>query len=298
MAQIVVLFGWTTGAILDVVIDTMRPHEVTLFRRRWHHFQPGDVVLADRAYGSYVDMVRLLARGVFCVFRLHQRRKADFRTGQRLGRDDQLVTWHKPAQWLASMGISKEAFARLPETLTVRLVRITNAPKGFRSRTLVVATTLLDPVETPADEIRALYRDRWTAELNLRSLKTHLGMDVLRSQSPDVVRKEIAMHVIAYNLIRLVMWQAARAHGRDLHRLSFTGTLHRLRMVLPLLIFQSHLPGKIALRESLLEWIATDIVPDRPDRIEPRRVKRRPKQYSRLVKPRAWYHQHLDKQAR
>lgn len=298
MAQIVVLFGWTTGAILDLAIDTMQPHEVTLFRRLWHHFQPGDVVLADRAYGSYVDMVGLLARGVFCVFRLHQRRKADFRTGQRLGRDDQLVTWHKPAQWLASMGISKEAFARLPETLTVRLVRITNAPKGFRSRTLVVATTLLDPVETPADEIRALYRDRWTAELNLRSLKTHLGMDVLRSQSPDVVRKEIAMHVIAYNLIRLVMWQAARAHGRDLHRLSFTGTLHRLRMVLPLLIFQNHLPGKIALRESLLEWIATDIVPDRPDRIEPRRVKRRPKQYSRLVKPRAWYHQHLDKQAR
>ena len=104
------------------------------------------------------------------------------------------------------------------------------------SQTILVATTLFDPIEFPADEIRALYRDRWTAELNLRSLKIALDMDVLRGESPDVVRKEIAMHLLAYNLIRFLMWQAARAHGRNLHRLSFTGTLHRLRHMLPLLL--------------------------------------------------------------
>lgn len=297
-AQVVALFCWTTGAILDVVIDTIRPHELTLFRRCWHHFRPGDVVLGDRAYGSYVDMVRLFQRGVFCVCRLHQRRKADFRQGKRLGRDDQRVSWLKPERWIPSCGIDRDAFDRLPETLVVRLVRITHIPKGFRSQSIVVATTLLDPIDTPADEIRALYRDRWTVELNLRSLKTALGMDVLRGQCPDVVRKEIAMHLLAYNLIRLVMWHAARQHGRDLHRLSFTGTLHRLRFALPTLIFQPDSPHHIQLLRFLLAWIAADTVPDRPNRIEPRRRKRRPKNYSVLTKPRHWYHTHRDPGAR
>lgn len=106
---------------------------------------------------------------------------------------------------------------------------------------IVVATTLLDPLETPADDLRALCRDRRLAELHLRGLKTQLGMELLRGQSADVVTKEILMHLVAYNLIRLLMWQAAREHGRDLHRLSFTGTLHRRRDFLPLLL--RPLPG-------------------------------------------------------
>jgi hypothetical protein len=298
VAQFVALFCWTTGAIIDLVIDTLRPHELNLVRRLYHHFQRGDVVLADRAYAAFVDIVRLLEKGVYCVFRLHQRRKADFRAGRRLGPDDRLVTWQKPAQWLASFGISKEEFERLPQTLTVRLVRISQAPRGVRSRTIVVVTTLVDPIETPADEIRALYRDRWTAELNLRSLKISLGMDVLRSQSPEMIRKEIAMHLLAYNLIRLLMWQAARQYGRNLHRLSFTGTLHRLQSALPLIVFGRCLCSRVRLWEFVLASIAADEVPDRPDRIEPRRVKRRPKQYSRLIKPRSWYRCHTDLGAR
>lgn len=298
VAQLVTLFCWTTGAVIDLAIDTIQPHELTLFRRLWHHFQTGDVVLADRAYGSYVDIARLGQRGAFCVFRLHQRRKADFRTGKRLGRNDQLVTWSKPNQWFPSYGISRDEFDQLPNTLTVRLVRITHAPKGFRSRTLVVVTTLLDPIETAADEIRALYRDRWMAELNLRSLKSALGMEVLRGRKPDIVRKEITMHLLAYNLIRLLMWHAACEHGRDLHRMSFTGTLHRLRSALPLLLFQQELVGRMTLMQNLLQWIAEDTVPFRPDRNEPRRKKRRPKQYSLLVQPRSWYRNHTDKGAR
>ena len=300
VAQLVALFCWTTGALLDVAIDSMRPNELNLVRRLYDPFRPGDVVLADRAYSAWVDMVRLWQQGVYCVFRLHQRRKADFRTGKRLGSDDQLVTLAKPPRWFASFEISREEFEGLPESLTVRLIRIKHTPKGFRSRTIVVVTTLLDPIVTPADEIRALYRDRWTVELNLRSLKTSLGMDVLRGQSLDVVRKEIAMHVLAYNLIRLLMWHAARAHGVDLHQLSFTGTLHRLRVVLPLLRFL--LPHRVdehtRLSGQLLKWIAEDILPNRPDRVEPRRKKRRPKEYSLLVKPRAWYRLHGDPDAR
>ena len=297
-AQIVAVFCWTTGALLAWAIDTMRPHELTLFRGLWNSFEPNDVVLADRAYGSYVDLARLLQRGVYGVFRLHQRRSADFRTGKKLGSDDRLVTWKRPARWIPSFGISREAFEQLPEELTVRQVRITHTPKGFRSQTIVVVTTLLDPVEIPADEIRSLYRDRWTVELNLRSLKIDLGMDILRGKSVDVVHKEIAMHVLAYNLIRLLMWQAAREHGRDLHRLSFTGTLHRLRAAFPLLLFQHRRIDGILLLRRMLAWIAADMLPDRPNRMEPRRRKRRPKSYSLLVNPRRWYHVHGDKDAR
>ncbi len=298
VAQVVALFCWTTGAIRDVAIDALTPHELPLFRRLWHHFASGDVVVADRAYGSYVDMVRLRDRGTDSVFRLHQRRKADFRTGKSLGQDDRLVVWTRPAQWLDSFGISREAFEGLPETMPVRLVRVTNAPRGFRSRTIVVATTLLDPIAFPGDAIRALYRDRWTAELNLRSIKSALGMEILRGLSPDVVRKEIAMHLLAYNLIRLLMWHAACQHGRDLHRLSFTGTLHRLRAILPLLMNARTPQANASLLAHFCGSVAADAVPHRPDRFEPRRVKRRPKPYSRLMKPRTHYHKHGDPDAR
>lgn len=300
VAQFVALFCWTTGAIVDVAIDTLVPHELTLFRRLWHHFSKGDVVLGDRAYGSYVDLARLGERGVFGVFRLHQRRKADFRTGKGLGHDDQLVAWTRPERWIPSFGLDRRAFEQLPETLMVRLIRITQAPRGFRSRTIVVVTTLLDPIATPANEIRALYRDRWTAELNFRSLKTHLGMDILRSHTADMVRKEIAMHLLAYNLIRLLMWQAARNHHRDLHRLSFTGTLHRLRAAWPALTLRARRQDDDPwiLWRQFLSWIAADQVPDRPDRIEPRRKKRRPKEYSLLQQPRTYYRRHGDPHAR
>jgi hypothetical protein len=297
IARLEALFCWATGGIVDVVIGSLHTAELPLFRKLWHHFKTGDVVVCDRAYCAYVDMARLLQRGVFCVFRLHHRRKADFRRGKPLGKDDRLVTWQRP-KWLKSMGISKEELAALPEMLTVRLVRIVGAPRGFRSRTIIVATTLLDPIETPADEIRALYRDRWRAELHLRSIKVQLGMDILRGKSVDVVTKEIIMHLVEYNLIRLMMWHAAREHDCDLHRLSFTGTLHRLRDTFPLILRARTQAEALHLVTLLLRWIAADPVPDRPNRVEPRRKKRRPKEYSLLNKPRSWFHRHGDDNAR
>jgi IS4 transposase len=298
VAKFVALFCWATGAIVDIVISSLAPHELPLFRKLWHHFTSGDVVLNDRAYCAYVDFARLRERGVFCVSRLHQKRKINLRAARRLGPDDWLTTWARPEQWIASCGASEEEFEHLPETLDVRIVRITHVPRGFRSRPIWVATTLLNPIETPADQIRMLYRDRWTAELNFRSLKTALGMDILHGKSVDVVSKEIVMHLVAYNLIRLLMWRAAAQHGRDLHRLSFTGTLHRWRATLPLLIQHRTLADTLRLIGLTLQWIADDLVPDRPDRLEPRRRKRRPKQYNVLQHPRGWYHQRYDSRHR
>ncbi len=163
----------------------------------------------------------------------------------------------------------------------------------------MVVTTILDPTKASSDELLALYRDRWMIELNFRSLKSTLGMDVLRGHSVDVVRKEVLMHLMLYNLIRLLMWEAAKAAGRDPRRLSFAGTLHRLRSVAPTLLLDGRRWDEDHdLLAMLLGCIAGDVVPDRPGRFEPRRVKRRPKPYSRLMKPRAHYRLHGDPHSR
>ena len=298
VCRLVILFCWATGAVIQRAIGNLNDGEITLFRQHYADWlEPGDVILGDRHYCSYCDLVRLDRQGVSVVYRLHQRRSADFRQGRSLGKNDRLVEWARPARCLATFGVSKEEFAQFPETLSVRIVRETQTPKGFRSRTIVVATTLRDPVAYPAKEICSLYRDRWTVELNIRSLKTHLGMDVLRGKSAKVVYNELAGHLLIYNLIRLLMWRAAREHGQDLHRLSFTGTMHRLRQVAAAILLapENDDAQKIA---RLLFWIATDPVPDRPNRVEPRRRKRRPKEFSLLTKPRRWYKQHGDKDAR
>jgi hypothetical protein len=146
---------------------------------------------------------------------------------------------------------------------------------------------LLDPIRYPADQIASLYRDRWTAELHLRDIKTTLQMDVLRGQSPDVVRKEIYMHLLAYNLIRVLMWQAAATHHHSLHRLSFAGSVQHLKAVAPYLWLFAGSSKTQQLYQLLLFWIAHDTLPYRPNRIEPRARKRRPKEYSLLTKPRS-----------
>jgi hypothetical protein len=301
VARLVALFCWATGAVIGLAVGNLRITENNLLRQKFAEwFKPGDLLLGDRHFCAYTDIARLLAQGVHCLFRLHQRRPADFRKGKRLGRYDQEVTWIRPLQWLPSSGMTREEFEQLPETLTLRMIRVSHTHKGFRSRTVVLVTTLLDAMAYPADEIRALYRDRWTAELNLRSLKTHLSMEILRGQSPDVVRKEITVHLMVYNLIRLLMWHAARQHGIDLYRLSFTGTLHRLRQFIHYLIFRPFNGQDDAARltSQMLRWVAGDLLPHRPNRFEPRRKKRRPKEYSLMSKPRKWYHLHGDEHAR
>jgi hypothetical protein len=299
MARLVTLFDWRSGAVIDHRIGSQHDGEAALFRQMLDHFQIGTVALADRHYCSYVDIARLVQRGSDVVFRNHQRRSHDFRTGFRLGDHDCLVTWHRPTHWLPSFGISPEEFQQLPDQLTLRMVRTTRAPRGFRSRRIVIITTILDPAEASADELLALYRDRWMVELNLRSLKTTLGMETLRGRSVDVIHKEIVTHLLLYNLIRLLIWEATRATNKDPQRLSFAGTLHRLQSTPCMLLIGS--TARIHTHQLLthfMEWIAGDALPYRPDRCEPRRVKRRPKQYSRLIMPRAHYHRHGDHSCR
>jgi hypothetical protein len=293
VARLVAMFCWASGVVLDVAIGAYRRSELTLVRSLWDHLKRGDIVLADRFYCTYVVLSELLTRGCDAVFRLHgaRSRTMDFRRGKRLGRQDRLMTWKRPQ--VCPRGLSHPQWMALPERLTIRVLRFSTRVPGYRSRTILIATTLLDPVTYPAEAIAALYGDRWTVELRLRDIKTTMQMDILRGQSPDVVRKEIYMHLLAYNLIRALMWQAAQAHGRPLHRLSFAGTVEHLNDMLPYLWLYAGTRRARSCHDLLLEWIARDRLPDRPGRIEPRAVKRRPKEYDLLNRPRPQLRQAL-----
>ena len=163
-------------------------------------------MLADRLMCAWTEMVMLKQRGVDCVCRLTSHRRADFRRGKRLGPGDHIGQWLKPTK---PRSIDRETYDMLPESLTIREIRVRIEPAGFRTEILVIAITLLDAEEFTKDDLAQIYRARWNAELDLRSLKRTLQMDILRCKTPELVRKEIWTHVLAYNLIRTIMAQAA-----------------------------------------------------------------------------------------
>ena len=207
MLKVVGLFSLASGALLRAVHGPVRLSEVPLFRQLWGHLSPGEVVLADRGFCSFGCLAALQQLGIDSVMRLHQARRLNWRRGRRLGKADRLVAWTKPRR--RPRLLSAEEFAALPATLQVRQVRLQARLKGFRTRTLVVVTTLVDPVAYPPEALAALYLQRWGVELHFRELKTLMRLDVLRCRSPQMIRKELLMHFIAYYLVRAVMLQAA-----------------------------------------------------------------------------------------
>jgi IS4 transposase len=287
VARVVALFCWASGAVLEAVVGPLWMSELVLWRKLWTVLSPGEIVLGDRLFCSFCDIVGVMRRRCDAVFRLHQTRPHDFRQGQCLGKNDRLATWQKPTWSDRPRGMGRREWKALPQTLTVRLIRFAVGMPGFRCKTVIVATTLLDPLAYPVEMIAALYRDRWLIELRFRDIKTTMGMEVLRGKSADIVRKEIYMHLLAYNLIRCLMWEAASKHDRPLHRLSLAGTVDRLNTLEPYLQLFEGTPRAEQMHQLLLSWIAHDLLPHRPNRIEPRAVKRRPKKYALLNRPRS-----------
>jgi hypothetical protein len=286
IARIVVVFSLAVGTVLDAAIGPYRGKQTgenSLFRTLHGLLREGDVVLADRYFSGWFDIGLLKNRQVDIVVRKHQLRGTDFRTGKRLGREDHLVQWNKPKR---PVWMSKEQYAQLPDSLTMREVRVHVQQKGFRTKELVVVTTLLDAEKYPAAEIAQLYRRRWQAELNLRSLKIVLQMDHLRCKTPHRVRNEFHMHLVAYNLIRQVMAQAAFQANLEPWAVSFKGTQQTLNRLLPLLSTNVSTDDWC---DTVLQAIATYQVGNRPDRLEPRVKKRRPKNYKHMNKPREHY---------
>jgi hypothetical protein len=285
LMRLVVVFCLACGTVLDAALGRYQGKQLgenSLLRTIADVLEPFDVLLADRYFGGWFDLALWQQRHVDVVVRLHQLRHCDLRRGRRLGPNEHVVTWPKPQRpdWM-----DQATYQALPAQLELREVRVRVRQGGFRTKVVVVVTTLLDADTYSAEDLAELYRLRWHAELDLRSLKITLGMDVLRCKSPAMVRKELWAHLLAYNLIRAVMAQAAEETGADPRDLSFTGALQALTA------FAERLLGAAeAQRDELYEWLLLTIgahqVGDRPDRVEPRARKRRPKDYPNLNGPR------------
>lgn len=287
LLKIVGVFSLASGALLGYAKGNKHSGELPLLFRLRQLFQSGDLLLADRGFCSYVVLALLEMMGVASLFRLHQGRSHDLRGGIRLGRNDRLVVWRKPQQ--KPRHLPKALWRRVPEELTVRVLRVKLAMAGFRTRSVTLVTTLSDAEAYPAQELAALYLRRWRIELWWRHLKTSMGMEVLRCQTPAMIHKELEMYLTGYNLIRCLMTEAASLYGQPVEQLSFKGSVDAVRQYSPLIAQASSGKKQRRLIKDLLRVLALDLVPERPGRREPRAVKRRPKPYPLLTGPRRSY---------
>ena len=284
--NLVGVFCLHTGALLQTAMGDRHTHETTLFQSLWHTLEKGDLVVADRGYCSFGAFANLQARGVDALMRLPEK-KIRVAIGSQLpktGAFDGIVTWKRPALRLPS--IAAADFDLLPESLPVRVVRYDIAEPGFRTRSVTLVSTVLDPSVTAAD-LALLYFRRWGIELHFREIKICLNMDVLRCLTPDMIERELKMHFVAYNLIRCVMQKAALTHHADINRISFKGCLDTVRHFANAAQGAEEKPRIIsALVDEMLRAIAQDSNPLRAKRSEPRAIKRRPKNFHFLTKPR------------
>jgi hypothetical protein len=286
LLKLVGVFSLASGALLDYAKGNKHQHELTLLQKLLDQFKAGDLALADRGFNSYSLLALLLRRGAHGLFRLHQRRPSDLRKGKLLGKNDRLMVWRKPWLWQRPRYLSKALWQRIPQELSVRVVRFTLTVPGFRTQSVTLVTTLLDAQAYPAEELARLYARRWRIELWFRDIKTAMAMETLRCQSPKLVHKELEMFFIAYNLIRALMVEAGVIHDVPMERLSFKGTVDAARQFSIAIGQARSRKQQKQLIAQLLEIIARDQVPDRPGRREPRAVKRRPKPYQLLNRPR------------
>src|SRR5262249_23079092 len=273
------------GAVLAAAVGRIKGQqssEPMLFHCLYASLERGDVVLADRFYCSYWEVALLQGQGIDIVMRLHQRRQVDFREGRRVGREDHVVSWSKPKRpaWM-----DEATYVGLPATMNIRVLRVCVPQRGFRTRVVLVATTLLDAQMYSKEDLAGLYRARWHAELDLRSIKQTMQMDVLRCKTPAMVRKEIWGHLLVYNLLRAATAQAALAHGVVPRQVSLQGTRQTLAAFHSLLA-QRPSTARTSVVHIVLSAIVSHRVGTRPDRYEPRACKRRPKPYPLLRVPR------------
>jgi hypothetical protein len=292
LARVGAIISLACGAIVNLGVCRyagMGQGEVSLLRKLWNIARPGDVLLTDCLLANWATILLLQKRGIDFVGRLNKsNRTADFRRGQCLGKYDHIIPWFKPS---SIRSLHRRSYQALPDSIAIRetLIRVTQP--GFRTRTLVVVTTLLDPRQTTKEDLATLYRARWNNELHIRAIKSAMQMHELRCKTPQLVRKEIWTHVLAYNLIRTLMAQAAAIHDLVPRSISFKGAIQTLAAFQPVIEFQSAQGAahRLWLYQILLRAIATHRVADRPDRFEPRLIKRRRNHFECLTKPRSEY---------
>lgn len=286
IARLVAIISCAAGCVLDMAMGPYHGKgtgEHALLRELMHNFEAGDIALGDGYYCSFFLIASLMRMGVDAVFPMHGARDCDFRKGQRLGKKDHLVEWrrpHKPS-WM-----DKETYDSYPETITVREAEVCFERDGFPPEHRILVTTFLKPKEVTREDLRELYDKRWLVEIDLKAIKTTMQMDILRGKTPEIVRKEIWAHLLAYNLIRKVMAQAACVHNKTPRQLSFSLARQMVDAFRERGLFCED--NREAYKH-LLKAIAHQTVGNRPGRSEPRVVKRRPKAFPRMTKRRDFY---------
>lgn len=287
MARICACFSLKSGALLSYALGNKKNHEIPLFRRQWNTFKRGDIILGDKVFCSYFDIAKLKGQGVDSVVTFARRAPVRAASSlKKLGPDDLLITWERPV-YNKNLSYSKDEWAKLPEELPLRQIKVTVKYPGFRTQKFHIVTTLLDAVQYPAEELAGLYFKRWDVELFFRDIKTTMGMDILRCQTPEMIRKEILMHFIAYNCIRRLMCEAAKAADLKVRFVSFKGSVQALRN------WEPHLnqakisrAERVRLISDLYETMTNTPIKQRPGRSEPRCLKRRKKNYQLMTSPR------------
>jgi len=297
VAHLLALFDARRGYLLEAIARPLETHDLSGAAALHDLLGAGDVLVGDRAFASYAHLALCLGRGIQGLFRAHQRQIVDFRPGRphvapgakavkgrprsrwlrRLGRWDQWVEYYKPKEvpeWMTD-----DQYAALPESMVVRELRYVVRRRGGRTRVVTLVTTLLDPSKYAAEELARLYGLRWGVETDLRHLKQTMKMDVLRCETVAGVRKELAVFVLVYNLVRRVMEEAGRRQGVAAERVSFVDAWRWLQEARP----GDELPRLV-------------VNPDRPGRVQPRVRKRRPKEYPLMKWPRAELRKALFKQ--
>jgi hypothetical protein len=283
--RLVVIFSLASGALIDYATSSFYVAERVLFRTLSQVLGRGEILLADRGFCSFFDIAWLQKQGVDSVIRLNEIRSVNSYKVKRLGKNDCLVRWTRPAK--RSLVVPARHWQKLPAEILLRQVTYQVSIKGMRTRKVTVVTTLLDPLAYPAGDFANLYLRRWQAELFLHEIKQILQMETLSCRTPAMVQKQLCMHLIAYNLIRCLIWEAAMKAKVPPERISFKASLAFTLEWAPLLLAAAKQPSLYKrLRNSLLSYLAACLVPSRPGRREPRAIKRRPKSFQLLSAPR------------
>jgi putative transposase len=287
IARAVAILSLASACVMDMAIGPYsgkQTGESALLRSMLTSLSKDDIAVADRYYCSFMMIALLLAQGTHVCTRMHQMRHSDFRRGKRLGKYDHIIVWTRPARptWMA-----EETYAQIPERLELREIRYNIVVPGRRTKSIDVITTLTDAVEYTKEEIAELYGFRWNSELDIRSIKESLNLGHVRCKSPEMVRRELWTTLLGYNLIRTTAAGAALLHNKQPRQISFTSTCQYIlaswMLMSCALIDQTKVDGYC---RTMLAQIAECVVANRPGRLEPRVVKRRPKPYKLMQKPR------------
>jgi hypothetical protein len=277
--KLVGLFDYESGKNIEWSVDTISTSDSALFRLFWPLLNSDDLIVGDRHFCGFAYFAFLLNLGVNMMTRKHQMRRHQT-TEKQIGKHDLIVKWEKPLKPPKWLGMDE--WEQLPESLLIREIKFTVRPKGFRTNTITITTTVLEE-SISAEEWAELYLHRWNVELFLRDIKTTLGMDMLKGKKPEIIDKEIFLYFIAYNLIRLLILEAATKNNADLSKISFKSTITAIQIWAPMLAEAETESKYERYFDEFLKMIAYPRCRNRKNRTEPRARKRRPKNYQLLT---------------